>query len=123
MGYQHGKQAEPIIRRYLAWISKLTGKPAAELEANAMRFLPFIENLSPVYIDEIFGLAEGARLSISQAVLCQVRAEASRSWDWRLHRVCADWRGNRRGCYLGGPESGPRERVRGRGYHPPSASR
>jgi len=81
MGYQHGKQAEPMIRRYLAWISKLTGKPAAELEANALRFLPFIEKFSRPYVEEVFGLAEGAGISMGQAVLCQVRAEASRTWD------------------------------------------
>jgi isopenicillin-N N-acyltransferase-like protein len=81
MGYQHGKQAEPIIRRYLAWISRLTGKSLSELETNAVRFLPYIKKFSPAYVDEIFGLAEGARISISQAVLCQVRAEASRTWD------------------------------------------
>jgi predicted choloylglycine hydrolase len=81
MGYQHGKQAEPLIRRYLSWISKLTRKPAAELEANAMRFLPFIQKFSPAYVEEIFGLSEGARLTLAQAVLCQVRAEAARSWD------------------------------------------
>jgi hypothetical protein len=81
MGYQHGKQAEPVIRRYLSWISKLTKKPAAELEANAMRFLPFIQKFSPAYVEEVFGLAEGARLTLGQAVLCQVRAEAARSWD------------------------------------------
>ena len=46
-----------------------------------MRFLPFIQKFSSAYIDEIFGLAEGARLPISQALLCQVRAEASRAWD------------------------------------------
>src|SRR5687768_13503881 len=81
MGYQHGKQAEPIIRRYLVWISKLTGKPLPGLEANAMRFLPYIKKFSAAYTDEILGLAEGARLPISQALLCQVRAEASRMWD------------------------------------------
>jgi predicted choloylglycine hydrolase len=81
MGYQHGKQAEPIIRRYLEWITKLTGKRAVDLEANAMRFVPFIQKFSAAYLDEVYGLAEGARITLAQAVLCQVRAEASRSWD------------------------------------------
>ena len=81
MGYQQGKQAEPMVRRYLALILKLTGKPAAQLEANAMRFLPVIQKFSPAYVQEVFGLAEGARLPFAQALLCQVRAEAARSWD------------------------------------------
>lgn len=79
MGVQHGRQAEPIIRRYLAWIDKLTGKPRETLQGNAMRLLPYIERLSPKYVEEMFGLAEGARISISDAVLCQARAEAARS--------------------------------------------
>lgn len=77
MGFQHGKQAEPIIRRYLAWIEKLTGKPREVLQANAMRLLPYMEQLSRKYVEEVFGLAEGARMSIADAVLCQARAEAA----------------------------------------------
>lgn len=79
MGVQHGRQAEPLIRRYLTWIGKLTGKPPEMLRANAMRLLPYIRQLSEKYVDEIFGLAEGARISIADAVLCQARAEAAHS--------------------------------------------
>src|SRR5580692_5866944 len=71
MGYQHGKQAEPLIRRYLAWIVKFTGMDLAVLRPNAMRFLPYIQRLSPAYVQEIHGLAEGARISLPDAVLCQ----------------------------------------------------
>jgi isopenicillin-N N-acyltransferase like protein len=78
MGYQHGKQAEPIIQKYLAWIVKFTGMDLNVLRSNAMRFLPYIQRLSPQYVDEIHGLAEGARISIADAVLCQARAEAAR---------------------------------------------
>ena len=81
MGYQHGKQAEAIIQKYLAWIVKFTGMDLQVLRSNAMRFLPYIQRLSPEYVDEIHGLAEGARISIADAVLCQARAEASKRWD------------------------------------------
>ena len=27
LGYQHGKQAEDLVHKYLVWIDKLTGKP------------------------------------------------------------------------------------------------
>ena len=81
MGYQHGKQAEPIIQKYLAWIVKFTGMDLNALRSNAMRFLPYIQRLSPQYVDEIHGVAEGARISIADAVLCQARAEASKHWD------------------------------------------
>lgn len=81
MGLQHGKQAEALIRKYLIWIQKFTGVETEVLRANAMRFMPYIQRLSPAYVEEIFGLAEGARISIGDAVLCQARAEAAKKWD------------------------------------------
>ena len=81
MGYQHGKQASVLIHAYLRWIEKLTGKNVAQLCGNAVRFLPFIQRFSPRYMEEVCGLAEGAGISIDQALLCQVRAEAARKWD------------------------------------------
>ena len=76
MGYQHGKQAAPLIRRYLEWISKLTGSPLRQLASHAFRFMPLVQHLSRKYIDEVLGLAEGAGISIGEAMLCQVRGEA-----------------------------------------------
>jgi isopenicillin-N N-acyltransferase-like protein len=81
MGYQHGKQASVLIHAYLRWIEKLTGKNVAQLCGNAVRFLPFIQRFSPRYMEEVCGLAEGAGISIDQALLCQVRAEAAQKWD------------------------------------------
>ena len=81
MGYQHGKQAEPLIRKYLGWIVKFTGMDLNVLRPNAMRFLPYIQRLSPAYVAEIHGLAEGARIQLPDAVLCQARAEALKRWD------------------------------------------
>lgn len=79
MGRQHGEQAGPLIHRYLAWIEKSCGRPRDELAVGALRLLPFIERLSPRYIEEIRGLAEGAALSFEEALLCQVRGEAARA--------------------------------------------
>lgn len=81
MGVQHGKLAAPAIQRYLAWIDQLTGKPRPLLQQNAMRFLPYIKQLSPLYVDEVMGLAEGAGITLSDAMLCQSRAEAAQQWE------------------------------------------
>ena len=81
MGVQHGQQAAPIVRRYLAWIDKLTGLPRAVLQQNAMPFLPYLKQLSPLYVDEAMGLAEGAGITLADAILCQARAEAARRWE------------------------------------------
>jgi acyl-CoA:6-aminopenicillanic acid acyl transferase len=81
MGYQHGRQAAPLIQKYIAWIERFTGKPRVELAAAAMRFLPMIQKLNRAYVDEVMGLAEGAQITLSEAVLCQVRGEAARMID------------------------------------------
>ena len=78
MGYQHGAQAGHLVHRYLLWIERLTGKPRDLLCRNAMSFLPLIEALSPAFVEEVRGLADGADISLDEAVLCQARAEAAR---------------------------------------------
>ena len=78
LGYQHGVQVSSLVRGYLDWIEKLTGKTRDILCKNAMMFLPQIEALSPTLIEEIRGLAAGSDISLDEAMLCQVRAEASR---------------------------------------------
>ena len=81
MGLQNGKQSETLIKKHLLWIERLTGLNRNVLRANAMRFLPYIERFSSKYAEEISGLAEGARILLADAVLCQTRAEAARRWD------------------------------------------
>ncbi len=81
MGFEHGRKAAPLVRRYIEWIEKLTGVSRHQLCANAVRFLPYIERLSSAYCEEIMGLADGAGISMPEAILCQVRAEAAQRWD------------------------------------------
>jgi predicted choloylglycine hydrolase len=76
MGRQHGEQAGDLVRKYLLLIERLAGKPRDILCRNAERFLEVIERLSPKYVEEVRGLAEGARISFAEAQLCQVRTQA-----------------------------------------------
>jgi isopenicillin-N N-acyltransferase-like protein len=76
MGYQHGEQAAELIRKYLLWIERLTRKPRDLLCKKAMAFLPMME-MSPAFVEEVRGLADGARIRFEEAVLCQARAEAA----------------------------------------------
>ncbi|MBI1928302.1 hypothetical protein HYR99_29165 [Candidatus Poribacteria bacterium] len=78
MGYQHGVQAADLIGKYLIWIEKLTHKPREVLRRNAMAFLHQMEVLSPAFVVEVRGLADGAGISFEEAMLCQARAEAAR---------------------------------------------
>lgn len=76
MGIQHGAQAAPLIQRYLRWIEKMTGRDRQKLGRRALAFVPPIEALSPLFIEEVRGLAIGAGISFEEAMLCQVRGEA-----------------------------------------------
>ena len=76
MGIQHGEQAALLIERYLRWIEKSTGLDRDALGQRARAFLPFIESLNPLLLNEIRGIAEGASISFEHALLCQVRGEA-----------------------------------------------
>jgi len=79
MGHQHGEQASALIARYLILIERLTKKPRDVLCKNAMGFLPRMKALSPRFVEEVRGLADGAGISFEEAVLCQVRSEAARN--------------------------------------------
>jgi len=81
MGRQHGEQAAELVRSYLLLIERLTGQPRGLLCRNAMRFLPYIRALSEPLVDEVRGLADGAGISLEEAMLCQVRGEAAQVWE------------------------------------------
>lgn len=79
MGYQHGAQADGLVRRYLLWIEKLTGRSRDVLCRNAMTFLPALQAAHPSLVEEVRGLADGAGITFEEAMLCQVRAEAAQA--------------------------------------------
>lgn len=82
MGYQHGAQARDMIRRYIRMIELMTQKPYDMLCAGALKFLPYFESVSPAYVEEIRGLAQGADITFEEAMLCQVRGEAVAMGDY-----------------------------------------
>lgn len=77
LGLQHGAQASDLIERYLRLIEKSTGHDRSVLAAGAMAFVPRIEALSPAYVEEVRGLANGAGISFEEAMICQVRGAAA----------------------------------------------
>ncbi len=76
MGRQHGELAGNLIQGYLRLIERITGTQRDVLCRRATAFLPPIRALSPLFVEEVRGLAEGASISFEEALLCQVRAEA-----------------------------------------------
>jgi isopenicillin-N N-acyltransferase like protein len=90
-GVQHGRAAGDLIRRYPDILLRALDSEArlraldssrtqltreALLEA-AMRFLPRYESFAPELVEELRGIAEGARLSLAEVLLCNVRAEVA----------------------------------------------
>ena len=81
LGLAHGHQGADLIERYLRLIEKSTNRDRSVLAGGAMAFVPLIERLSPLYLDEVKGLAEGARISFEEAMICQVRGAAVQGID------------------------------------------
>lgn len=88
-GRQHGRACGDLIRRYpkvLLEVISLEGRwrgldgasaPAkpADLLTRAMTFLPPMEAFAPHLVEEIRGIADGAKVSFAEALLVNVRAE------------------------------------------------
>lgn len=77
MGYRHGAEAGALVRRTLTWIEKQSGMPRAALARRTLAYLPALQAVSPAYVEEVRGLADGARIPFEEAWLIQCRGEAS----------------------------------------------
>jgi isopenicillin-N N-acyltransferase-like protein len=84
-GRQHGAQAGDLIAAHLAYLidalcSGQRSRPAAptrgRLLERALAFLPLYEAYAPDLVEEIRGVAAGARISFAEALLLNVRGEA-----------------------------------------------
>jgi isopenicillin-N N-acyltransferase like protein len=88
-GRQHGRACGDLIRRYpdvLLEVISLEGrwraldrvfppKKREDLLSRAMTFLPAMEAFAPHFVEEIRGIADGAKVSFAEALLVNVRAE------------------------------------------------
>ena len=88
-GRQHGRACGDLIRRYpevLLEVISVEGRWRAldrasapgkreDLLSRAMTFLPAMEAFAPHLVEEIRGIADGAKVSFAEALLVNVRAE------------------------------------------------
>lgn len=89
-GVQHGRQAGDLIARYASVLLETIAGEASlraldresgatlsreSLLERAMAFLPQMEAFAPQLVEEIRGIADGARVPFAEALLCNVRAE------------------------------------------------
>jgi isopenicillin-N N-acyltransferase-like protein len=75
LGQQHGEQCRQQLRAFLDYIANWLKLSSAQMQERAVRFLPLFERHCPHLVEEIHGLAEGARVSFAEALAVQVRGE------------------------------------------------
>ncbi len=79
MGRQHGEACADVIRRVLAGraaiIQRATGMPAAQAVDAGLRYLPPVAGRFPHFIEEVKGIADGARVAFAEAFFIQVATE------------------------------------------------
>ena len=79
MGFQHGRACAPRIRRFVQLIIEgAAGGGSASRQEVLNRtkvFLPLFEEYCPELVEEVRGLAAGARISFEEALCLQIRGE------------------------------------------------
>jgi isopenicillin-N N-acyltransferase-like protein len=77
IGVQHGKSAADLIHAVYSTRLGRASKDSSEHEvlARSAAYLPFVERHVPELLEEVNGIAVGARMSLEQAVFLQVATE------------------------------------------------
>lgn len=75
MGRQHGEQAAEYVRRHLDVMTSSQKLSRDALRLRAQHFKPLFEKYCPHLLDEMRGLAEGARVTLPEAMACSIRGE------------------------------------------------
>jgi isopenicillin-N N-acyltransferase-like protein len=81
LGRQHGEQAATQIRGYLDYLAESLQVTREQLRQRALNFQPLFEKLCPDLLTEAAGLAEGAGLTLADALVAQLRGELAQVSD------------------------------------------
>lgn len=81
LGRQHGEQAAGQIRGYLEFLTESLRLTRQQLQQRALRFQSLFEVHCPDILTEIIGLAEGAGLTLADALAAQLRGELAQVHD------------------------------------------
>ena len=77
LGRQHGEQAADKIKSHLELIAAEGHLSRDEVRYRALAFQPLFEKYCPHLLEEIHGLAEGARVPLAEALAVNIRGELS----------------------------------------------
>lgn len=78
IGRQHGEQARHLVHKHLAMATgklEAAGIDAPESRRRAALYMPYIQEYTPKFAEELQGLAEGANITLDEAYMLQLRAE------------------------------------------------
>jgi isopenicillin-N N-acyltransferase like protein len=73
LGRQHGEQASDKIKSHVAKIAAESGYSQVQLRDRALAFENLFKTYSPHLLEEIRGLAEGARIPMAEALAVNIR--------------------------------------------------
>jgi predicted choloylglycine hydrolase len=77
LGRQHGEQAADQIKAHLDRITSADHLSREKLRGRTSAYRPLFERYCPHLLEEIQGLAEGARISLPEALAVNIRGELS----------------------------------------------
>ena len=75
LGQMHGAQAAEQIRGFLDYLQTTLRLDRATIANRAMRFEPLFRQFCPHLLEEVAGLAQGASISLPEALAVQLRGE------------------------------------------------
>jgi isopenicillin-N N-acyltransferase-like protein len=75
LGRQHGEQAARQIKAHIEMMRARPRLSEEQFRQRVSRFQPMFERYCPHLLEEMRGLAEGAGVTLEEAVLCNIRGE------------------------------------------------
>lgn len=75
LGQQHGEQVGDRLRAFLDYLGSVLKLSPAQMRDRALRFQAVFERHCPHLVEEVRGLAEGARVEFADALAVQIRGE------------------------------------------------
>lgn len=113
LGRQHGDQAAEQIRGYLDFLAESLRLTREQLRQRALRFQSLFESQCPDLLTEAMGLAEGAKLTLADALVAQLRGELAQVADGACTTFAIGPRGTATGgTFVGQTSDNPPELER-----------
>src|ERR1041384_5453077 len=98
LGRQHGEQASRQIKAHIEMMRARPKLTDEQFKRRVARFQPMFERYCPHLLEEMRGLAEGAGVTLEEAMACSIRGELSGA---RVDEGCTAYAIGRKGTVGG----------------------